>query len=419
MERDSLERELQAKLGDFESPGDVPAWAEMRRRMVLHANANPPEKPLRRFGGWKGYAAAAAVLLAAALGVWQLRPDDSVLLPRSEEASIPPFRASVPERPTEVPALKNPVLNELFKSAKKVGSGVAGDGLLAAASLSAPSGPGASESVGRPENRPSDPLPADEPSSDRSAQAAEASGPSRATIEAYRKKFEESAPSRARSRYGWTTSLFANASTFSRPGVAVPSPSVSGMTTLHSGLLDVSRLQNLPDIDKRQLDHRFPVSVGLSVRKYIAPRLGVETGLTYTYLRSTADMDRLFAYEYDQRLHYLGIPLSLTYSVLDSKRFDLYFSGGVLAEFPVSARATTRIFSGPAMTSSVTEKLPSGGMLWSVNLGTGFGVNVVDRFGLYVEPGVNYYFRNKNQPASYRTENPWNVNLKVGFRYSF
>ena len=51
MKRDSLDEALRRKLHDAEAGLPVPPWAEMQRRMQLHANAHPAERvPL--FSSW-------------------------------------------------------------------------------------------------------------------------------------------------------------------------------------------------------------------------------------------------------------------------------------------------------------------------------------------------------------------------------
>ena len=46
MKRDSLDEALRRKLHDAEAGLPVPPWAEMQRRMQLHANAHPAELSL-------------------------------------------------------------------------------------------------------------------------------------------------------------------------------------------------------------------------------------------------------------------------------------------------------------------------------------------------------------------------------------
>ena len=65
-----------------------------------------------------------------------------------------------------------------------------------------------------------------------------------------------------------------------------------------------------PVFEDSHMDHKFPVSVGFSVHKYLTPRLHIGTGLVYTYMSSKAEIEGAFNYRYRQRLHYLGIPLN-------------------------------------------------------------------------------------------------------------
>ena len=100
----------------------------------------------------------------------------------------------------------------------------------------------------------------------------------------------------------------------------------------NAGLADIGSMRvESPVFEDSHMDHKFPVSVGFSVHKYRSPRLHIGTGLVYTYMSSKAEIEGAFNYRYRQRLHYLGIPLTVNYSVFDRGRFDIYFSGGAMA----------------------------------------------------------------------------------------
>lgn len=140
----------------------------------------------------------------------------------------------------------------------------------------------------------------------------------------------------------------------------------------NAGLADIGSMRvESPVFEDSHMDHKFPVSVGFSVHKYLTPRLHIGTGLVYTYMSSKAEIEGAFNYRYRQRLHYLGIPLTVNYSVFDRGRFDIYFSGGAMAEFALSARGTTELYKDRAFVSSETRKIAADGALWSVNLGFG------------------------------------------------
>ncbi len=75
--------------------------------------------------------------------------------------------------------------------------------------------------------------------------------------------------------------------------------------------------------------HHFPVSVGLQVGVPLLPRLSLTTGVVYTQTSSD------FTYQYgsgqmvvNQSLHYVGIPVALSYEVWGSSRLHTYVNVG-------------------------------------------------------------------------------------------
>ena len=136
-------------------------------------------------------------------------------------------------------------------------------------------------------------------------------------------------------------------------------------------------------------------------------------------MESSTQLSAAFNYSYSQRLHYLGIPVSISYSMLNSKRWDLYLNGGGMAEIALSAKGVTKIYEGDTFASRNTSSLGAKGLVWSLNAGLGIGYNFIDNFGIYLEPGVSYYFDNNKQPESYRTVHPFMFNMNAGLRFKF
>ena len=141
---------------------------------------------------------------------------------------------------------------------------------------------------------------------------------------------------------------------------------------------------------------------GLSVRFMQTSRLGYETGLTYTVLSSNAKVAK------DQNtrklvLHYIGVPLHVSYSMLDTRRWQLYASCGMKAEYCISAKLGDHNFNMKDWQ-------------WSVNCAIGGQLKISNIIGLYIEHGANYYFNNHSEIMNLRTENPFNLNLNMGIR---
>ncbi|MCL2097471.1 MAG: PorT family protein [Bacteroidales bacterium] len=158
--------------------------------------------------------------------------------------------------------------------------------------------------------------------------------------------------------------------------------------------------------------HRLPVSVGLTFRYYFSRRWAVESGLVYTYLASEYSFPENAKIK--TQLHYLGLPLNLSYSFIESKGLYIYASGGAMAEKGISANYSYTGFEGKS-----TESEAIAGLQWSLNGQLGLGYNFYKNFGLYAEPGLRWFLPDSNQPESIRTGRPVSFSFSAGLRISF
>ncbi len=153
-------------------------------------------------------------------------------------------------------------------------------------------------------------------------------------------------------------------------------------------------------------NHHAPISMGLSVRLPLTDRLALTSGLVYTRLKSDFTSSRRYR---EQTLHYLGVPLGVTYNVWGYKRLSIYAVGGVQADFNVKA---TLKESGQANSLSIgKDRVQFSGLV-----GPGLQLDVTREFGLYVEPTARYYFNNGSNVANYYKDKPWNINFNAGLR---
>ena len=152
-----------------------------------------------------------------------------------------------------------------------------------------------------------------------------------------------------------------------------------------------------------------PLSLGLQAELPLSGRFSIASGLTYTYLVSQYDMlvDKV---RYDgayNQLHYVGIPLTLSYHFVETPSFGFYGSVGGAAEKCVSQRYVYG-------SNTLHEKV--GGLQWSARVGLGAEYWFVPRLGLYFDPSLVYYFDN-SQPLSIRTQQPLQTRFEVGLRF--
>lgn len=185
-----------------------------------------------------------------------------------------------------------------------------------------------------------------------------------------------------------------------------------------SPMLGILLYNNGKEIETR-VSHKQPVRIGLSLAHAISKRVSLETGITYTVLRS--DIREGSSSHYvatEQKLQYVGIPLNAKIKALSWKQVDIYASAGLMAEKCLTGKAKTNFILDDKNGGSTTQKTESHPYQVSANVGFGLQYNIDNAASLYVEPGVSYYFDDKSSLQTIYKEKPLNVNLNAGFRLS-
>ena len=196
---------------------------------------------------------------------------------------------------------------------------------------------------------------------------------------------------------------------------AYPYMSRVSMLSVSNGLMEIPNDQTLVFEDgvpylrqaKQVVDikHHQPISFGLSFRKALGKGFSLESGLTYTLLSSDAKLAN-DDHQIEQKLHYIGIPLRANWNFLDKKLVTLYVSGGGMVEKCVYGKLGS-------------EKETVKPMQFSVSGAVGAQLNATKRVGIYVEPGVAYYFDDGSDIQTIRKENPFNFNIQAGIRLTY
>lgn len=205
-----------------------------------------------------------------------------------------------------------------------------------------------------------------------------------------------------------TTTAYGDYLVLSCPGV---------MDTKDSPMLDMSSV-NRDEETKTEYEHHLPIRIGLSVAYALTDRLSIGTGLTYTRLSSDIkDASMESNYSGEQRLHYVGIPVNVSYKVASSRWISLYGTAGVLAEKCVSGTTDEGYVENNTMKYTNTHDISSKPLQMSVNAGVGIQFNFIDNVGIYAEPGLSYYFDDGSALQTIYKEKPLNFNLNVGVRF--
>lgn len=190
-----------------------------------------------------------------------------------------------------------------------------------------------------------------------------------------------------------------------------------GADTKDSPMLDMSSVNR--DVEtKTEYEHHLPIRIGLSVAYALTDRLSISSGLTYTRLSSDIkDASRESKYIGEQRLHYVGIPVNVSYKVASFRWLGLYGTAGVLAEKCVSGTTDEGYVENNTMKYTNTQDISSKPLQMSVNAGVGIQFDFIDNVGIYAEPGLSYYFDDGSALQTIYKEKPLNFNLNVGVRF--
>ncbi len=165
----------------------------------------------------------------------------------------------------------------------------------------------------------------------------------------------------------------------------------------------------------------FPVSYSASFRYMITERWGINAGVSYTSATSECRSGSAVDYYSSKvRMHYVGVPVTVSYNFLNSRYVTIYgLAGGTVEKCVASTKKETVVASGIEQ-KSASRKSNLNNRPWqgSLNAGAGVQFNITDRYGIFAEPQVVYDLSDdSNSPA--RRRNDWSFQLAVGLRLSY
>lgn len=179
---------------------------------------------------------------------------------------------------------------------------------------------------------------------------------------------------------------------------------------------------NQPEVTT-EYSHKMPVKIGASIRYDFNKFLGIESGLTYSFLSSdlkTGEEGAVSSWSKGvQSMHYLGIPLNLSFNIFSSRYFNAYVTAGGLMEKCVRGSLKTDEYLDGKYHGSSSTSLKQKGLQWSVNGAAGIQVNILPQLGLYMEPGVSHHFSNNSKVRTIYSDKPTDFSLSFGLRYTF
>ena len=182
-------------------------------------------------------------------------------------------------------------------------------------------------------------------------------------------------------------------------------------------------MMDIADNNKGKIEeaehHDKPITLGLAVNKNIGKHWSLETGLQYSYLKSyftlgTGD----YRVDKEQKLHYIGIPVKLSYQFMRYKRLSAYGSAGASVQIPLYGKTyADYVVGGKSGYATDWKTTPS--LQWTVNTNIGLQYQFVPKLTLFVEPTLNWYIPNGSGIKNAWTERPFTLTVPFGIRFSW
>ena len=429
---------LRDRLENYEAPAGGDLWADIEQSLVHRPAVLRPlgAKPARRMGlRWWGMAAALAALVVGGSYVYlqqPLSPADTAVV-----SSVMNRQGALSSGSSKDDAHGNAAENQIAAldadaSLSAVQSGqpvLLADNIVdnsrAARKPVCDLSPALTEPAGSAARSAQESSDSREASSVRSSSSSESHQKKRAALSGSQTRKSvrpvslstadpQIVAAKSAASEGWSVKLYAengiprSYSNGESSGSWVMSDAMMGPAVDNTLQFMVVKLNNKESlIDSK---HHFPVSVGLQVGVPLLPRLSLTTGVVYTQTSSD------FTYQYgsgqmvvNQSLHYVGIPVGLSYEVWGISRLHTYVNVG--GEGAVNVKNKT-------LRDGNREDVGRDKMQWSANASLGIQFDVIPQLGIYAEPGAKHYFDNGSHIDNVFKDKKLNFNFQFGLRWN-
>lgn len=181
---------------------------------------------------------------------------------------------------------------------------------------------------------------------------------------------------------------------------------------------NISNIKNDGKIVEHE-HHDKPITFGLSATMSLGNNWNVATGLQYSFLKSdfTSGEDGYYI-KRNQKLHYLGIPLQVSYRWFEAKNWSAYSSLGVTLHIPVYGNTSEKYVVGQSTPYTANRHITPP-LQWSVGTSIGVQYQFAPNWGTYLEPSLNWYIPNSSSIHTIWTEHPVTFTVPFGIRFTW
>ncbi len=409
-------KQLRDKLADHQESAPAGMWAQIEARLSQPDAVHQPEKKSRLVSIWAKYIAVAAAFVGMITCngylLWSISNEEE----KKEPKQVASNRImETKQEKTTIPSQEDVSMESQDMVATQASKPVTSGHNLYVETLQQPT---SQEEPAGPQDVSVEPAPSS-PQPHKSDEREEKSSETVKEKKQSLRDYDEKIPSADdRQRHGQISfGLYAQngfGNEMSANGVRM-SPQLAANYDYRHDLMSVAMARGADEViylanyEERQ-KHYQPISFGLSVNIPISSSFSLTTGLVYTRLRSdfVAVMGG-YPMTTEQTLYYLGVPLNAQYQFWGYKGLKVYGVAGVAADYNIKSQQEME---------GLTQEIIRDRWQFSLKGGLGVEYDVIPQLGIYVEPGLKYYFDNGSRVQNFFKDKPTNFNLQVGLRWN-
>ena len=163
--------------------------------------------------------------------------------------------------------------------------------------------------------------------------------------------------------------------------------------------------------------HHQPLRLELAASCEISGVFFLSGGLSWSMLVSDMSSgSSSVRYDSRQTLHYLGVPLSLGVSFPLSERLELSLSAGAMAAKCIYGTLSTDYVVSDVSRVTESQRVSIAPLQWSVQASASLGWKFSPALGVFIKPGLAYYFDDGSTVSTIYKDRPFNFDLSLGMR---
>lgn len=173
-------------------------------------------------------------------------------------------------------------------------------------------------------------------------------------------------------------------------------------------------------VAETSITRRLDFQLGLMVSFDITRHWGIETGLLYTRLASTAtSISGQITSTSEDRLNYLGLPVHVIYTPVQLRLLSIYFSAGPELEYGIARNWRVYDMIDAGITASNRGSDFLGDFILSGSFNAGIQIHPTRHGAFFLQPGVVFRHVWDTTLESYYTDHPVSFRLSAGYRITF